>query len=61
MDVRYDYEAICTQIYRTGHQSKIADYKLNGSDLIGFDKSPSPTCFKEHSYPYDSYDAKCET
>lgn len=36
---------------------------INGikSEPIGFDKHFAPTCFREHSYRYDSYDAKYET
>src|SRR5699024_7587888 len=61
MDAGYDYEAIYTQVYRMGQQSVIAYNKRNESETIGFDKHFAPTCFREHSYRYDSYDAKYET
>src|SRR5699024_7063084 len=35
--------------------------KRNETELIGFDKHFAPTCLREHSYRYDSYDAKYET
>ena len=61
MDAGYDYEPIYTQVYRMGQQSVIAYNKRNESEPIGFDKNFAPTCFREHSYRYDSYDAKYET
>jgi len=61
MDAGYDYEPIYTQVYRMGHQSVIAYNKRNEPEPIGFDKHFAPTCFREHSYRYDSYDAKHET
>lgn len=61
LDAGYDYEPIYTQIYRMGHQSVIAYNKRNEPESIGFDKHFAPTCFREHSYRYDSYDAKHET
>ena len=44
-----------------GHQAVIAYNKRNESELEGFDKHFAPTCFREHSYRYDSYDSKYET
>src|SRR5690625_1760527 len=61
MDAGYDYEPIYKQVYRMGQQSVIAYNKRNESEPIGFDKHFAPTCFREHSYRYDSYDAKYET
>jgi len=61
LDAGYDYEPVYTQIYRMGHQSIIAYNKRNEPEAIGFDKHFAPTCFREHSYRYDSYDAKHET
>ena len=61
MDAGYDYEAIYKQVYKMGHQSIIAYNKRNESEIIGFDKHFAPTCFREHSYRYDSYDVKYET
>nr|WP_283163476.1 IS1182 family transposase [Sporolactobacillus mangiferae] len=61
MDAGYDFEPIYQQIYRMGHQSVIAYNKRNESNPEGFDKHFALTCFREHSYRYDSYDAKYET
>src|SRR5690625_2233314 len=61
MDAGYDYEPIYTQVYQMNQQSVIAYNKRNESEPIGFDKHYAPTCFREHSYRYDSYDAKYET
>jgi len=61
MDAGYDYEAIYQQVYRMGQRSIIAYNKRNEPEPIGFNKYFAPTCFREHSYRYDSYDAKYET
>lgn len=61
MDAGYDYEPIYTQIYRMGHQAVIAYNKRNEPVPIGFDKHFAPTCVREHSYRYDSFDTKRET
>jgi transposase len=61
MDAGYDYEAIYEQVHRMGQQSVIAYNKKNEGEPIGFDKHFAPTCFREHSYRYDSFDAKYET
>lgn len=61
MDAGYDYNPIYEQVHRMGHRSIIAYNKKNESEAIGFDKHFAPTCFREHSYRYDSYDAKRET
>lgn len=61
MDAGYDYEPIYEQVHRLGLQSVIAYNKRNEPEPIGFDKHFAPTCFREHSYRYDSYDAKYET
>lgn len=42
-------------------QSVIAYNKKNESDPIGFNKHFAPTCLREHSYRYDSFDKKYET
>lgn len=44
-----------------GHQSVIAYNKRNEPEPIGFDKHFAPTCVREHSYRYDSFDHKYET
>jgi len=61
MDAGYDFEPIYKQVYQMGQQSIIAYNKRNESEPLGFDKHFAPTCFREHSYRYDSYDAKYET
>ncbi|QKY71361.1 IS1182 family transposase [Lentibacillus sp. CBA3610] len=61
MDAGYDFEPIYQQVYQMGQQSIIAYNKRNESEPIGFDKYFAPTCFREYSYRYDSYDAKYET
>lgn len=61
MDAGYDFEPIYTLVHRMGQQSVIAYNKRNEPEPIGFDKHFAPTCFREHSYRYDSYDAKYET
>src|SRR5699024_10465552 len=61
MDAGYDYEPIYEQVHRMGQQSVIAYNKRNKPEPIGFDKHFAPTCFREHSYRYDSFDTKYET
>ena len=61
MDAGYDFEPIYEQIHRMGHQSNIAYNKRNEREMIGYDQHFAPTCFREHSYRYDSYDPKYET
>lgn len=61
MDAGYDFEPIYTQVHRMGHQSVIAYNKRNEPEPVGFDKHFAPTCFREHSYRYDSFDPKYET
>jgi transposase len=61
MDAGYDYEPIYTQIHQMGHQAVIAYNKRNEPEPIGFDKHFAPTCVREHSYRYDSFDTKYET
>ena len=61
MDAGYDYEPIYQQIHRMGQHSIIAYNKRNEAEPIGFDKHFAPTCFREHSYRYDSFDPKYET
>jgi transposase len=61
LDAGYDYVPIYEQIYRMKAQSVIAYNKKNEPDPIGFDKYFAPTCVREHSYRYDSFDSKYET
>src|SRR5699024_2638388 len=39
----------------------IAYNKRNEPEPTGFDTHFAPTCFREHSHRYDSYDSKSET
>ena len=61
MDAGYDYEPIYEQVHRMGQQSVIAYNKRNEREPMGFDKHFAPTCFREHSYRYDSFDSTYET
>jgi len=61
MDAGYDYEPIYEQVHRMGQQSVIAYNKRNEGELLGYDKHFAPTCFREYSYRYDSFDSKYET
>jgi transposase len=61
MDAGYDYEPIYEQIHRIGLQSVIAYNKRNEPKPEGFNKHFAPTCVREHSYRYDSFDSKYET
>lgn len=61
MDAGYDYVPIYQQVYRMNAQSIIAYNKKNEPEPIGFDKYFAPTCVREYSYRYDSYDSKHET
>lgn len=60
MDAGYDFEPIYKQVYEMGKQSVIAYNRRNEPEPDGFNKYFAPTCFREHSYRYDSYDAKHE-
>lgn len=61
MDAGYDYDPIYEQVHRIGVQSVIAYNKKNEPEPIGFDQYFAPTCVREHSYRYDSYDTKHQT
>lgn len=61
MDAGYDYEPIYEQVHKMGQQSVIAYNKRNEKEIVGFNKYFAPTCLREHSYRYDSFDAKYET
>src|SRR5699024_3879697 len=61
MDSVYDYRPIYQQVYHMNQQSMIDYKKRNESEPLVFDKQFATTCFREHSYRYDSYDAKYET
>lgn len=58
MDAGYDYVPIYQQIHRMEAHSIIAYNKRNEGEMVGFDKNFAPTCVREHSYRYDSYDKR---
>ena len=57
-DAGYDYEAIYRQIANQDMKAVIPYVKRNESELLGFDEHFRPTCVREHSYCYDSFDEK---
>lgn len=61
LDAGYDYEPIYRQIRKAKAQSNVAYNRRREPELEGFDEHFAPTCVREHSYRYDSYDAKYET
>jgi transposase len=58
LDAGYDYEAIYIQLHRMKAKAIIAYNKRNEGELLGFDEHFAPTCVREHSYRYDSFDEK---
>lgn len=61
LDAGYDFPAIYKQIHQLQGYSIIAYNKRNESEPIGFDQYFAPTCVREHSYRYDSFDSKYQT
>lgn len=61
MDAGYDYEAIYEHVYRMNGYSLIAYNKRNEPEPIGFNEHFAPTCVREHSYRYDSFDQRYQT
>lgn len=61
MDKGYDYTPIYQQLQKTNLHAVIAYNPRREGEVIGFDEHFAPTCVREHSYRYDSYDAKYET
>lgn len=61
MDAGYDYEAIYRQVRKMKAHAVIAYNRRREPELVGFDEHFAPTCVREHSYRYDSYDSKYET
>ena len=58
MDAGYDFVPIYQQLFRMDAQSIIAYNKRGEGEIVGYDKHFAPTCVREHSYRYDSYDKK---
>ncbi|GAA3315639.1 hypothetical protein GCM10020331_010920 [Ectobacillus funiculus] len=61
LDAGYDYEAIYKQLHRMNAKAIIAYNKRNEGELLGLDEHFAPTCVREHSYRYDSFDEKYQT
>ncbi|OMF16149.1 IS1182 family transposase [Paenibacillus sp. FSL H8-0548] len=61
MDAGYDYEPIYKQVREAKAHAVIAYNRRREPELVGFDEHFAPTCVREHSYRYDSYDSKYET
>jgi transposase len=61
MDAGYDHLRIYQQVHRMGAHSVIAYNPRNEQELDGFDEHFAPTCVREHSYRYDSYDPHYQT
>lgn len=61
MDAGYDYESIYKQVREAKAHAIIAYNRRREPELVGFDEHFAPTCVREHSYRYDSYDPKYET
>lgn len=57
-DAGYDYKAIYRQILNQDMKAVIPYVKRRESEILGFDENFRPTCVREHSYCYDSYDEK---
>ena len=60
-DAGYDYEAIDRQILNQDMKAVIPYVKRNESEILGFDEHFRPTCVREHSYCYDSFDEKYQS
>ncbi len=60
-DAGYDYEAIYRQILNQDMKAVIPYVKRRKSDILGFDENFRPTCVREHSYCYDSFDEKYQS
>jgi transposase len=58
MDAGYDYVPIYQQLLNMNGYGILAYNKRNEGELIGFDEHFAPTCVREHSYRYESYDEK---
>ena len=61
MDAGYDYTPIYQQLFRMDVHSIISYNKRREGELEGYDQHFAPTCVREHSYRYDSYDKKYKT
>jgi len=60
MDAGYDHEPIYEQVREAKAHAIIAYNRRREPEYIGFDEHFAPTCVREQSYRYDSYDSKYE-
>jgi transposase len=60
-DAGYDYEPIYRQLHKLQMRAVIPYNIRNEGEFTGFDEHFRPTCVREHSYCYDSYDTKYKT
>jgi len=56
-DAGYDYEPIYQQLSTQNLQTVIPYNRRNKGEIIGYDEYFAPTCVREYSYRYDSFDA----
>jgi len=61
MNAGYDYEPIYRQVREVNAHAIVGYNRRSEPEYIGFDEHFAPTCVREHSYRYDSYDTKHET
>ncbi|MBT2583167.1 transposase [Planococcus sp. ISL-109] len=61
MDKGYDYTPIYQQLQKMNLSAVIGYNPRREGEVIGFDEHFALTCVREHSFRYDSYDAKYET
>ncbi|MEY9978604.1 transposase [Lysinibacillus sp. RC79] len=60
-DAGYDYEPIYRQLHKYQMRAVIPYNVRNEGEYLGFDENFRPTCVREHSYRYDSFDEKYRT
>ena len=61
LDKGYDYKSIYRQLQQMNLHAVIAYNPRQEGEVVGFDEHFAPTCVREHSYRYDSYDVNYET
>ncbi|MFE3575404.1 transposase [Lysinibacillus sp. NPDC059133] len=60
-DAGYDYEPIYRQLHKYQMRAVIPYNVRNEGEYLEFDENFRPTCVREHSYRYDSFDEKYRT
>ncbi|MFB7159974.1 transposase [Lysinibacillus sp. NPDC056232] len=60
-DAGYDYEPIYRQLHKYQMRAVIPYNVRNEGGYLEFDENFRPTCVREHSYRYDSFDEKYRT